>query len=168
MPQVNSMSSLELVIWCMFIGMMLAAIFMYYQKKVIGSFVRTLLKTNATDIGSAKTLMELGFAKNYAVRSALRKGGALRKLVWETGDNYIENENGVKFSARETPMDVNTARFYISEENRIRAEIRYDQKGSDIFMLIITALVFLMVAYLAVTYLPDLLNLIENNLLNGQ
>lgn len=155
---------MEMVIWCMFIGLMLASIFMFYQKKVIGAFVRALLSAEASDSASAKSLMELGYSRNYPVRSALRKGGALRKLVWETGDNYVENEQGIKYSARQTPMDVNTARFYITNENRIRAELRYSEKGTDVFMLIITALVFLMVAYLAVTYLPDLLNLIKNNL----
>lgn len=155
---------MEMVIWCMFIGLMLAAISMFYQKKVIGSFVRALLSANASDQTTAKTLMDLGFARSYPVRSALRKGGALRKLVWETDDNFLENENGIKYSARQTPMDVNTARFYISEENRIRAELRYSAKGSDVFMLIITALVFLMIAYLAVTYLPDLLQLLKDNI----
>lgn len=164
MAQINSTSSMELVIWCMFIGLVLASIFMFYQKKVIGAFVRALLNAQASDSSSAKTLNELGFARNFPVRSALRGGGALRKLVWEMGDNYLENENGVKYSARQTPLDVNTARFYITEENRIRAELRYNDKGTDIFMLIITVLVFLMVAYLAATYLPDLLKLIETNL----
>lgn len=163
MAQINTTSSMELVIWCMFIGMVLATVYMFYEKKVIGAFVRALLSIQASDIASAKTLMELGFAKNYPVRSALRKGGALRKLVWETGDNYMENENGVKYSARQTPMDLNTARFFISEENRIRAELRYSEKGSDIFILIITILVFLMIAYLAVIFLPELLTLLENN-----
>lgn len=164
MAQINTTSSMEMVIWCMFIGLMLAAISMFYQKKVIGSFVRALLSANASDQTTAKTLMDLGFARSYPVRSALRKGGALRKLVWETDDNFLENENGIKYSARQTPMDVNTARFYISEENRIRAELRYSAKGSDVFMLIITALVFLMIAYLAVTYLPDLLQLLKDNI----
>lgn len=157
MAQINSTSSMELVIWCMYIGLMLATVFMYYQKKVIGSFVRALLKAGANDAQNAKTLTDLGFAKNAPVRSALRGSGALRKLVWETDDNYVENEAGVKISAREKPMDVNTGRFYIPEDNRIRAELRYNDKGTDIFMLIITALVFLMLAYLAVNYLPDLL-----------
>lgn len=160
MAEIVSTTSMELVIWCMFIGLMLAAIYMFYQKKVIGAFVRALLGTGASDQDSAKTLKELGFEGNLPVRSALRGSGVLRKLVWETGDNYIENEDGVKYSARQTPMDVNTARFYINEENRVRAELRYNEKGSDIFMLIITGLVFLMIAYLAVEYLPDLLNLL--------
>lgn len=159
MAQIVSTTSMELVIWCMFIGLMLAAIFMFYQKKVIGAFVRALLGAKASNEDSAKTLKELGFESNMPVRSALRSGGTLRKLVWETGDNYLENENGVKYSARQIPMDVNTARFYISEENRVRAELRYNEKGSDIFMLIITGLVFLMIAYLAVEYLPSLLSL---------
>lgn len=162
MAQINT-TSMDMVIWCMFIGLMLATIFMYYQKRVIGAFVRKLLSSDATDQASAKTLSELGYARNYSIRSALRGGGALRKLVWENGDNYVENESGIKYSARQTPMDINTARFYIPEDNRIRAELRYSAKGSDIFMLIITAVVSLMIAYLAATYLPDLLNLVWSN-----
>ncbi len=163
MASIYTISNTNLVIWCMFIGMMLAAFGMFYQKRIIGAFVRALLNANASDESSAKSLMELGFARNYPVRSALRKGGTLRKLVWESGDNYIEDENGVKYSARQTPLDVNTARFYIAEENRIRAELRYNEKGTDIFTLIITAIVFLVIAYLAMIFLPELLNLLKNS-----
>lgn len=164
MAQIYSISSMEMVIWCMFIGLMLATFFMFYQKRVIGAFVRKLLSAEASDQSSAKSLTELGYAHNHAVRTALRGGGVLRKLVWENDDNYIENENGVKYSARQTPMDINTARFYIPEDNRIRAELRYSEKGTDVFMLIITALVFLMIAYLAANYLPDLLQFIKDNI----
>lgn len=167
MAQIISTTSIEMVVWCMFIGLMLATVFMFYQKKVIGAFVRALLSAEASDHSSAKTLKELGFERNVPVRSALIKGGALRKLVWENGDNYVENESGVKISARQIPLDVNTARFYIPEDNRIRAELRYNEKGSDVFMLIITALVFLMVAFLAATFLPDLLKLLENSFTGG-
>ena len=59
-------------------GMVLAAIFSVYEKRGLGEFVRKLLFEECYTPESAKTLYQLGYRKNAAVRGALRRGSLFR------------------------------------------------------------------------------------------
>lgn len=154
-------TGLNLVIWSVYIGFMLAMLLYYYQKKVVGGFVRDVVRKGALSSENAMTLAELGYQRKFLIRRELSKHGALRKMVWEVDDNYRTGEDGILYSAREKSLDLNLGRFYISEERRIQAELRYDNKGSDIFALIISAVVFFALAVLACIWLPDVLGAIH-------
>ena len=151
------LDGLNLVIWAVYIGFMLASIFYYYQKKVMGKFVRLVISKGASSPDSALTLAELGYDKDNLIRRELQKSGALRKMVWEIDDNYRTGEDGILFCAREKSLDLNIGRFYVPEERRIRAQIRYDDKGTDIFALIISAAVMFVAAVAACIWLPDVI-----------
>lgn len=148
---------LNLVIWAVYIGFMLACILYYYQKKVMGKFVRLVISKGASSPDSALTLSELGYDKDKLIRRELQKSSALRKMVWEIDDNYRTGEDGILFCAREKSLDLNIGRFYVPEERRIQAEIRYDDKGTDIFALIISAVVMFAAAVAACIWLPDII-----------
>jgi hypothetical protein len=75
-----------------------------------------------------------------------------------------KREDGVTFSARSSRLNVETAKFYIPEENRIRAELRYSSKGTDIFSIIIAVILFMAVAYGALLLLPMISDLISSML----
>ena len=158
---VFNFEGLNLIIWCTYIGFMIASVIYYYQKKVIGGFVRLVLEKGANSPDTALTLSELGYLKHPAIRKELSTHGALRKIVWEVEDNYREGENGVLYCAREKALDLNLGKFYISEEKRIDAQLRYDNKGTDLFSLIIAAVIFFVIAVLACIWLPTLLSLIR-------
>ncbi len=155
--------TLQIVIWSFFIGIMIGALSLFYQKQVIGSFVRALLADGAADPGNAKTLEELGYAKNRFVRYALRNGSVLRKMVWEAEDNYTTDESGFRYSARTKKMDINTARFYIDDSNRVRADLRYNAQGSDILVLLISVVIFAVAAYALLIFIPYIVDLFKNN-----
>lgn len=162
MPFLDMLSkadSLQIIIWSSFIGTVIGAFALYYQKRVIGAFVRDLLANGAATPGDARTLEELGYGKNRFVRHALRSGSVLRKMIWEAEDNYTTDERGVRYSARTKRMDINTARFYIDESNRIRADLRYSAKGSDFLTLLIGVVVFAVVAYALLLFIPYIVDL---------
>lgn len=150
-------NGLNLIIWAVYIGFMLAMILNYYQKKVIGAFVRSVIKQGAIDADNAKTLEELGYQNKPLIRRELQKYSALRKMVWEVDDNYRTGEDGMLYCAREKSLDLNLGKFYIPEERRIQAELRYDDKGSDIFALIISAAVLFAIAVVACIWLPGII-----------
>lgn len=152
-----SFDGLNLVIWSVYIGYMLATVLYYYQKKVMGKFVRLIISKGALSSDSAMTLAELGYDKQTLIRRELQKHSALRKMVWEIDDNYRTGEDGILYCAREKSLDLNIGRFYIPEERRIQAEIRYDDKGSDIFALIISAVGMFALAVVACIWLPDII-----------
>ena len=150
----SSLTTSELVVWSIFIGIVIGACSIYYNKRIIGSFVRDLIAAGACDKESAKTVAELGYAKNRFVRHALRDGSVLRKMVWEVDDNYTSDENGNRFSARTKKTDINTAHYYIDEENRIKADMRYSAKGTDFITLVIAVVVFFVAAYALLMFIP--------------
>lgn len=157
-------SSLQIIIWSFFIGILIGAVSLFYQKRVIGAFVRDLLANGAANPDNARSLEELGYGKNRFVRHALRSGSVLRKLIWEAQDNYTTDQNGVTYSARTKRMDINTARFYIDESNRIRADLRYSAKGSDVLTLLIGVVVFAVAAYALLLFIPYIVDLFKSTI----
>ncbi|MGM9680225.1 MAG: hypothetical protein ACI3XR_01825 [Eubacteriales bacterium] len=154
--------TLQIVIWSVFIGIVIGACSLYYNKRVIGAFVRDLLQSGASDPGSARTLEALGYGKNFFVKHALRDGSVLRKLVWEADDNVTTDASGYTFSARTKKMDINTARFYVDESNRVKADLRYSTKGTDIITLLVGVIIFAVVAYALLLFIPYITDLFSS------
>lgn len=152
-------STTELIAVSVFIGATLASIAVFFNKNIIGRVVRALISAGANDPESAKTLDELGMSRNFFVKRALSGGGALRKLVNEADDRVIALPDGSTYFERDKKLDVRTARFYISEEKRVRAEIRYAKKGSDVIILILSIVVYFGVAWGIVVLLPYMFDL---------
>ncbi len=156
-----NLSGINLIIWSMYIGILLSTFYSYYQKRIIGGFVTHLLKEGANTPDNAKTLKDLGYLRHAAIRRELSKPAPLRKVVWEADDEHKEGEDGVIYCARETALDLNTGRFYIPEEKRIEAELRYETKGNDLFAVIMSVVVFFALAVLACAFLPTLMEVIQ-------
>ncbi len=149
-----SVSTVELVVWSILIGVIIGTLSICYKKIIIGSFVRDLLKAEANSRDNAKTLLELGYSKNFFVKHELKRGAELRKLVWETDDEIQQAADGTYYSARKKEMILQTARFYISDENKYKADLRYNAKGTDIFTLIIAVLLFTLAAFALIKFIP--------------
>ncbi len=77
----SSNISFQTLIFGLFIGINLASIAIIFDRRVLGNFVRKLIFEECLSPESAKTLSELGYMKNSAVRSSLRSGITLRKVV---------------------------------------------------------------------------------------
>ncbi len=135
------------VILGLVLGMILASIAIYYTRAVHGKFVRELLKRQCTSPESAITLRECGFFCNPSVRRELKNGGTLSKVV-----RLAEPpENG------EATIDFLTARYYIPEETKYRAEVRFCQQGSGPLQLILVSVLSLAAGVLFFRALPALL-----------
>ena len=124
------------------IGIILAAAMVVQTKTGIGGFVRSLITNQCNSPENAKTLSELGYFSNLSVRSALKNGVSLRKLVRCQEEEAVgksesftnetqENEPVEAAAVEEFVIDPSTMHFYIPEELHYRAELRYDQKGSS-------------------------------------
>lgn len=158
----SSMTNLEVLIWALFIGFVLASFMIFYHKRIIGSFVRALLEKQANSPESALSIYDLGFDNNALIKNALKSDATLRRIVWELDDNMQKREDGVVFSARSNRLDINNAKFYIPDENRIRAELRYSSKGTDVFAIIIAIVLFMAIAYAALLLIPMITELINS------
>ncbi len=154
----SNASALEIVALSVFLGATIATIMMYINKSVIGTVVRELIKSEADSAENALTLSELKLSKNPFVRMALSGRGPLRKLVYEAEDTVNELPDGGHYISRQKMLDLKTARFYIPEYNRIRAELRYSAKGSDLVAVIISIILYIFLAYAIYAYLPLILD----------
>lgn len=144
-------SSLEKVIICSLIGAVIALLMACYHKRAVGGFVRTLLKRGCADESSALTLAELGYGKAVYLFSALKNpDSGLRRTV------SVAEKEGVITSA-----ELKQLRFYVSEDDRYRAEVRYDGKNSNLFVVIVSAALLALAAYLCIKYVPELLALFK-------
>jgi hypothetical protein len=157
MDLLRNISALELTVWSIAIGSVCAILFTYYNRTILGGFVRTLISKEALSIDSAITLAEAGYQKNAFIRRALMKRDTFRKIVFEVDDEIMIASEGHSFSARTKPINLNTARFYVAQENKIMAELRYDNKGADIFGIITSIIVVLALAYVVTLVVPHLI-----------
>lgn len=153
------------IVFGLFIGSVIACIIVFYNRQVVGSAVRRLLSENVFSREAAKTISELGYKKNFFVNSFFRDNQSLKRIVKcvEEEDFYAEQEKArleyeearkenkklPKFKEEIYRVDVTTDRFYIPEDLKYRAEIRYNKKGST-WLSVILGIVLLTVIFFAV------------------
>lgn len=169
----SSMVSFRMIVIAFFIGINLAAILAIFDKRVLGEFARKLIYEEALSPDRAMTISELGFYKNTAVRSNLRCGSTLKRVVRcveEEQYNAALEQKRLDFEAsggkgfREVPfkLDLETAHFYIPEELKYTAEIKFEKKGTNwlTFLGVFVGSFAMMIA--AFWLYPDILQLIDN------
>ena len=156
-----------------------------YTRQSLGGFVRRLLSQDCLSPDRAKTLSELGYFRSTAIRRALAKGSALRLVVRradgdvdgisevpaepqepETAEGECVQENEVVSGAANRPTDSKidflTARFYVPEELKYRAEIRFRVKGSSWWMVALVSGLGIVIAALLCQLLPDVVAFADN------
>lgn len=159
--------TLEIVVWSLFAGVILALLGTLYNKRILGAFVRKLLTLEAVDADSAKTLEEAGFDKNKAVLFALRKNGGLRSTVLGISpdsdpaspqDQLIAESYDLP--SKEVPLS--KMRFFIPEDRIGKAEYVFSSEGANILIVILSAVLLAVVAMLTFTLVPDLIIMAKN------
>jgi len=164
--------SLRLTVLGIFIGTVIACIAMAYHKQVLGGAVRKLITEKATSPESAKTLEELGYKKNFILRNAFARSTSLRRFVKCVGEEEFyreqnekreehekkrENDKSLaKFKELEYLVDVSSDKFYVPEDARVRAEVRFEKKGSGVLSTIISIIV-LIALFIALLFLLPLI-----------
>ncbi len=148
----NPTISLELIVWSLCIGLCVGAVLSFINNRVIGGYARYLIKNGILTPEKAQTLEESGYGKNIFVRSALKEGKPLRRMVRILGEEEREVSDA----------DLKTARIYIPEEMRITAEIRYEERGNSPVNLILSLLLLIALALVVLFVMPELLQMIDN------
>ncbi len=143
-------SSLNKVIWAIYIGVVIAAFMLWYTKGFIGKVARFLAEKKAHSLDEAWSLRELKL-DNIFIRNALKnKYSALRKVVYCTLDKEKLSRN-----------DFYDAKFYIPEEYRNRAYFKYRGNNNTLPMVIFVAVVMFIVANLCVKFIPQILDMLK-------
>lgn len=161
-------------ILAMAIGIVVASIMTAYLRNGLGGFVRKLIAEEVNSPENAKTLTELGYFRSSMIRRELVRGSSLRMVVrcreteacedaeregQEIPENAKKTHTGVE---KATKIDFCTAHFYIPEDLRYRAELRFDKKGSGWGPVILTSIAVIFVAAALCWFLPDVLQFADN------
>jgi hypothetical protein len=174
----GQMISMRMIIVGMCIGVVVAAAVSVIDKKHLGAFVRSLIYDGCLTPESAKTLSELGYARNFAVRGSLKGGSVFarwvrcreedeffaeiekKRLEFEEAEENREKKQ--KFKAPEFKRDCNTMHFYVPEEKKYAAEVKFDGKGANWGSFIVITLISVFLCAFLCYILPDMLMLVDN------
>ncbi len=179
----NGIISLRTGVAAILLGVILAAAIAMFQKRTLGDLVRAIDREECQTPESAKTLEELGLLRNAAIKSDLRHGSSLRRVVrcveeeaWnascaekkatlqslaETGDpNAIAELKKYK----EVPYRLNfaTDHFYIPESLIYGAVDQFDKRGSTPLSLVLCMVLCVVLLAAVCFFLPELLQLTDN------
>ena len=148
--------SIDTIAWCMFGGVIIGAGISVYFKEVLGAFVRFLIKNGYNSAENAPRLEETKFAKNFFVKRAIKNGTYKRVMKTEAPDDDKLTEKEVILKSR----------YYVPDDLVFQAENVFSKKGTNWFALILTVILFFIVAALSLFVVPDLIQML-NNFING-
>jgi hypothetical protein len=99
-------------------------------------------------------LNDIGFGNNSFVKSALNHSSSLSYTVTSTQNRQKK--------AGKTVFDFDNASFYIPEDKTIKALTIYNKKGTSIFSVFLTAIVFCSAVILCIYYAPYIIQMFKN------
>lgn len=169
--------SIRLTVLGIFIGMIIACIAMAYHKKVLGDIVRTLIAKECLSPESAMNADELGYKKNFLVKNALERSTSLRSIVKCADEEEFlaaqaeektlyeqkreEDPSLPKFKERQFMISASEDRFYIPEDKKIRAEIKFEKKGSGWLATTLSVVLVALLFFAVLLVLPQILTYID-------
>ncbi len=174
----GTMISLRMILVGFMFGLIIASFITIYNKRFIGGFVRKLLKEECLGIDSAKTLHELGAEKNLLIRFSLREGSPLSRWVRcseedvfyaqmakkreEFEEAHKDEKKPPKFKEISFKRDTKTMHYYIAEEKKHAADIKFDAKGANWISFILVAVISIILCAFLSFVLPDIIKMIDN------
>ncbi|MBQ3014301.1 MAG: hypothetical protein IJD75_04095 [Clostridia bacterium] len=147
------------IIPALIIGIIIAAIATVYCRHVVGQFVRTLIEKEALSPESGVTLFDTGAFRSTVVRRELCRGAFFKKVVRCREEEAFIAEKGSDTSYQ---IDFTRDHFYIPEELKDRAEIRFNPKGSSWLTVVLTAVLTPIVVGLICRFLPNILQFADS------
>lgn len=174
----GTLVTLKTVIIGLTIGLIFASFITIYNKRYLGGFIRRLLGEECLGADSAKTLDELGYSKSLGVRMAIRSNGTLVRWVRCVEEDYFNAEmeqkraefeeahkndqKPPKFKEIEFKRDLKTMHFYIPEEKKYAADIKFDAKGANWRSFILVTVVSILLCAFLSYMLPDIVKMVDN------
>ena len=174
----DTMVTVRNIIVGMFAGVIIASLMALHTKNVLGAFVRKLLGDEVFSEEKAVRLAQTGYVTNFSVRNALKKGRTLRCVVCcreeeehkrameaarlEYESKKSEDATLPAFVPTAYVVDPDADHFYIPEEKKYQAEMRFENKGTNwvVFLGIIILVVVLFCALMLL--IPEILGLIDS------
>ncbi len=169
----NRIQSFKLVLFAVWLGIIIGISYSYYTKDYLGRLVRRLLKNEALSPEKAMTLKKLGYKHTFPLSIHLKKGGILSRYVSTANGNEAISvkEKNKKFKKIRSlfgisdvteKYDFSSLRFYIPEEKKYKADVRFEKKGSNPAWFLTWTIVITALAVLVYFLVPELVTMLDN------
>ena len=170
--------SLPWIIIGLFFVLVIAAITSVIGKSINGRFVKKIISDGALSPETAKTLPELDSADKLFIRRAVKKGVNLRRVLRCVEEEKFEEECKEKIERYEQmreedpklpkklkvpkfKVDPDNHHFYIPEELRMTAEVKFDQSGISVAKSVASVIVLVIAFFAVLIYMPRILNTLD-------
>ncbi len=144
--------TLTAIIIAICVGVILAALYNFYIRRVPGGVVRLLLSRGALSPETALSAEELGLLDHPFALWELLCGVSLRHVVCAVSDGAENAEENA---------DAKT-RFYIPEDKKFRAEARFEEKGNGVIGLAVTCALAVALGIVLIKLTPVVLAMVDN------
>ncbi len=164
----SKFGSMELIIFAFFIGACLAGIATVYHRRTIGTLVRYLIDHEAFSAEQARSLRDAEQDLNIFVRYHLKRNAAFRRIICMVPATPADTQNGTsekKDRSKKDSRSFSDIPLYINPKERQRAEEMYAAKtaeGANLWMVLLSILVFAVVAYLSTMVIPKLISFLNS------
>ncbi len=162
----GTMLSVRLIVVGICLGLSVGGFVAVFNKRVLGGFVRRLLRAECLSPETGKTLPELDYADKLTIRRAVRTNVNLRRVVKCREEEAYEAEEGsaTDKKARKKPfrIDPDEHHFYIPEDMKYMADVKFEDKGTTWRGAIVCAILMVILALVLLAVLPYLFSLIND------
>lgn len=156
----NDYNTLSTTVWIIFFGICIASFYAYYHRRLLGDLLRAFISAGADCENNAKTLSDIGYGegiKHLFAKHALKNGAVLRKnIIAVYNEETAKKKNPDELFVKKEKPDFEQ-KYFVDEEKRIVAEIRYDGKGTTASTLLLTVAAFFVASLVTISLLPWIL-----------
>ena len=174
----GSLVSMQIIIIGISLGIIIASFSTIFNKRYVGDFIRKLIYEDCLDTQRAKTLYELGYRKSPVIRGMIKSGGTLSRWVrCVEEDKFLTKVNKMReefeeqhkneakpprFKEPDFKRNVDTMHFYLPEEKKYAAEVKFDKIGANFGAAIIVTIMSIVLCAFLCYILPDMLQFVDN------
>ncbi len=147
-------TKIQIFIYIIFLAIICASVFAYYNGKVLGGFIRRLDEKNKNGIGNTATIRELGYSRISAffISLSLGENSSLRKYVsaeFSREEMEIHKEKGL------------SQRYFLAPEKRELALKRYNGEKMKLWKLITGILACIVAAVICINLFPYIISMVS-------
>ena len=160
--------ALDVLLWSIYAGIVIGVLASLIYRVSTHSFVSAIIKAGALDEQNAVTLDSLDFRGKWYIKRQLRAGNSFSRLfVCTNADTFPKKQRsafGRFFLGNEdiSVIPFETAKFYLPEERRIAAELRFTEEKAPVRTFVLCAAILAVVIAAATVFVPELLQMLDN------
>lgn len=164
-PNIGVDLEISKIMFFFLVGLIAASFALNYFRGTMHSVIKALTRYSCFGEENAKTLSEINL-DTKGVRYSLKDGSQLSRIVGRTGkknysyEEYLELSKDKNF--KEEDIDFSTSRFFIIDEEKIRAEKILTAYSPSILRTAIFS-TFMVALYMCLLFtMPDILSVVNN------